>query len=300
MRGHGSRAYTGRGQSSRLPDVVGASAIRQAALRLPEAHAWLYHPIVALTKRQRNELFSAVAEAGINAAEFDLQVNKVERAAALSALLKGEYIALDWFMRISHVPSESSFTAYRISESGYSVYIESSLQTEPTKFFVWQKIAADPSEHQYPLEWPYLVHSAAEWANGVKYYVDTPDLWDAMHAQRELLAEASSESLENTPFTSAERAAISAQLNEIKNYLKESLSLTREQFAEVEARIDEAEAASRRLRRKDWLLLFLGTTVTLYITDMVPATAVQHITALVLQGLGHLFGIGGGPPPLAG
>jgi hypothetical protein len=108
------------------------------------------------------------------------------------------------------------------------------------------------------------------------------------------------ESLANIPFTNAEQAAISAQLNEVKSYLKESLSLTREQFAEVEARINEAEAASRRLGRKDWLLLFIGTTTTLYVTGMVPPTVVQHITAMVLQGLGHLFGIGGGPPPLAG
>lgn len=89
-------------------------------------------------------------------------------------------------------------------------------------------------------------------------------------AQRELLSGASLESLENTPFTPVEQAAISAQLSAIKNYIKENCELTSEQFVRVEASIDEAEVASHSLGRKDWLLLFLGTTVTLYITDVVP------------------------------
>jgi hypothetical protein len=246
---------------------------------------------VVLTKKQRNQLFTAVAESGINAAEFDLRVNDVEHFVDLPSLLqRGEALDDDWFIVIVHIPSESKFKIYQISR----------LQIEAPTFFAWWKVGTDPSQPAYRLEWPNVLNMAAIWASDIKDYFGTPDLWEEMFAQRELLAEASSERLENTPFTTAEQTTISAQLNEIKSYVKENLSLTREQFAEVEARIDEAEAASRRVGRKDWLLLFLGTTVQLYVTAMVPATTVQHITALVLQGLGHLFGIGGGPPPIAG
>jgi hypothetical protein len=52
--------------------------------------------------------------------------------------------------------------------------------------------------------------------------------------------------------------------------------------------------------RKDWLLVFMGTMWSVIITDLIPATAVQHIMVTVLQGLGHMFGIGISPPPLAG
>jgi hypothetical protein len=253
----------------------------------------LYHPIVELRKRQRNDLFAAVVDSGLNATEFDLSVKNVPPSATVGALLTREQQADDdnWLAIIDHPASESRFKVYPLSPTSPS---------RLPRFFVWSKVGADPFEREYPLEWSGVPVSAAEWATGVKDYVDTPDLWNEMRAQRELLAETTLESLENTPFTPAEQAAISAQLREIKNYISENYELTSEQFARAEARIDEAEAASHRLHRKDWLLLFLGTTVTLYVADVVPATAVQHITALVLQGLGHLFGIAGSPPPIAG
>jgi hypothetical protein len=243
---------------------------------------------VRLTKKQRNELFTAVTQSGINSAEFDLRINDDASSLRLAFVIPDLVNENDWLVLIAHTPSESTFKVYLVNDDG------------PPDFAVRRKVGIEPAALEYTLEWSNVPDSAANWASDVKYDTETPDYWAEMRAQRELLAKTSLGRLENTRFTADEQAAISAQLHEIKNYIKENASLTSEQFRQVEARIDEAEAASRRLGRKDWLLLFLGTTVPLYVTDMVPATVVQHITALVLQGLGHLFGIGGGPPPIAG
>jgi hypothetical protein len=193
--------------------------------------------------------------------------------------------------RVTHIASASTFEINRkITRSTFLLQ----------QYNIRQRTGTDPPAKPPVAGWNDVLRLAAEWARSVKKYIATPDRWAELRLQREFLNERSLEELDNTAFTSAEQAALSAQLREIKTYLKENLSLTSDQFARVEASIDEAEAASRRLGRKDWLLLFLGTTVQLYVTDIVPPTAVQHITAVVLQGIGHMFGIGISPPPLAG
>lgn len=60
-------------------------------------------------------------------------------------------------------------------------------------------------------------------------------------------------------------------------------------------RLDEIEEASCRL---DWLMLFNGAVFSLILTDAITPTVAQRIIMLGLQGLGHLFGIGGPPVPL--
>ena len=81
-------------------------------------------------------------------------------------------------------------------------------------------------------------------------------------------------------------------MKEIKGYVRKTYSLSAEQFSHVEARLDEAERASRRMGRKDWLLLFSGTVFTLIITDLVTPDVAHHVFVMALHGLGHLFGNG--------
>ena len=68
-------------------------------------------------------------------------------------------------------------------------------------------------------------------------------------------------------------------------------------MSRIEARLDEAEEASRRIGRKDWLMAFNGAVFSLILTDLLPAQAAEHILVMTLAGLGHLFGIGS-PPQL--
>jgi hypothetical protein len=80
--------------------------------------------------------------------------------------------------------------------------------------------------------------------------------------------------------------------------VKKTYSLSSEQMSRVEARLEEAEAATRRIGRKDWLLLLCGVMFTVIVTDLVPPEAVQHVLAMALHGLDHLFGGGGRRPQL--
>src|ERR1039457_323993 len=116
-------------------------------------------------------------------------------------------------------------------------------------------------------------------------------------AATEFLASAHHESSENSPFTALEQTRISDQLRDIKEYVKKAYSLSAKQMSRVEARLDEAEKASRRMGRKDWLPLFSGTLFTLIVTDLVPPDVTQHIFMMALHGLSHLFGADAKPIP---
>jgi hypothetical protein len=130
----------------------------------------------------------------------------------------------------------------------------------------------------------------------VKQYVETPDLWEELGRAREFLGSSSGyESAENSLFTREEQAQISRQLREIKEQLRKTYGLTAGQFSRVEARLDDAEKASQRMGRKDWVLLFAGTIFTLIVSDLIPPDVAQHILAMAVHGLGHLFGAGTGP-----
>jgi hypothetical protein len=155
------------------------------------------------------------------------------------------------------------------------------------------------------LLWPYeaftwtkVPEKVRQWAEEVKRDVDTPDLWADLQREREILAGARYEAVENTLFTLDEQAQIAKQLREIKEYLKKTYSLSGEQMSRVEAKLDEAEEAACRIGRKDWLLLFCGVMFTLIVTGLLPPEAVQHIILIAVHGLDHLLGGGGRPPEL--
>jgi hypothetical protein len=102
----------------------------------------------------------------------------------------------------------------------------------------------------------------------------------------------------NTPFTASEQAAISAQIEDVKAYIKTTYQLTSEQISRVEAMLDHAKEASSRISGKEWLLLFCGSVSSLVLTDLITPQTAQHIILMSIHALSHLFGFGGSAPHL--
>ena len=138
-------------------------------------------------------------------------------------------------------------------------------------------VGEDPPEQFDRSTWDEALGYVFRWAEEVAYYENTPDLWTELQRAKEALTSGEAGALQNTPFTPAEQAEVSNQLREIKASLKENSELTTEQISRIEDRLDEAEKASRRLGRKDWLLLFSGTIFTLIVTDCLTPDVAQHI-----------------------
>ena len=165
---------------------------------------------------------------------------------------------------------------------------------------IWQFVARS----RY---WDEVVSAVETWVDEVaslaqsnEQYKAAPDLWERLGQNKEFLAGQPGEDLDNTPFTSGEQAAISAQLKQIRNYITTAHELTTEQISHLDARLEHAEEASRRIGRKDWLMAFNGAVFSLFLTDLITPDTAQHVIMMAVHGLGHLFGIGGPPPHLPG
>ena len=207
-----------------------------------------------LEKTESNSLYKTIVEAGLDPNEFRLESN-----ARWPGLV--------------HRESNSYFL---IKQSYWNIY------KFKTKYIV------NPGRESLgpPLLWSDVLNLASQWCEGIK----APDLWYNSEAAKAMFADAvNGEEPENTPFTPAEQGQISVQLAQIKETLESQYTLSSEALSQVRAKLDEAEKASRRMGRKDWLLLFSGTVLTLIVTDVVTPDVAHHIFMMTIQGLGHLF-----------
>jgi len=154
-------------------------------------------------------------------------------------------------------------------------------------------------------KWDTVLSEVQKWTSKVgdlaretEQYESTPDLWEELNRSKHFFTSQTEQSTENAPFTGAEQADISAHIKQIKDYINATHELTSEQVSHVEARLDQAEQASRRLGRKDWLMTFNGAVFSLILTDLITPQTAQHVIMMTIHGLSHLFGIGGPPPHL--
>jgi hypothetical protein len=164
------------------------------------------------------------------------------------------------------------------------------------------KVGDDEQESRGAGDWSSVLPHVEQWASDVKRYAEIdaqiPDLWAEFRQSEQLLTDVQNNNAENTLFDPDELAEISRVLRGIKGRAQELYSLTNDQAERLEASVEEVEEASHRIGRKDWLLLFYGALLNLIISGILPPAVVWHILVSVLQGLGHLFGIGGPPPPI--
>jgi len=127
-----------------------------------------------------------------------------------------------------------------------------------------------------------------------------PDLWEKLKHDRDFLTGQASPDIENTPFTATEQSEVSGHLRQIKNNLNNIPELTSAQVSEIGIRLEHLEEASERVGRKDWLMMFNGAIASLILSDLLPPQIAEHIIVMAIQGLAHLFGIGGLPHLLTG
>lgn len=238
-----------------------------------------------LTKAQRNDLYRSIEEGGLDPAQCRLEEDPYKPSTSVPSGRKRsrqirtvppffpkEEVRI---VRITHLQSRSIF----------------SIEISGAERHGYKGTIAD-KERQRSLDggWENLTESARHWAEDVKGEFVDPDLWAELRRRREFLTGDQHPDSANTPFTRSEQAEITEQLQKIKEYVKEAYSLSIEQREHTERRFDEAEDASRRVGRKDWLLMFGGALFSLILSAVVPPEVIQHILAMAAQGLGHLFG----------
>jgi hypothetical protein len=207
----------------------------------------------ALAKWQRNDLFEAVAEGGLDPQECTFQADDTEAV-------------------ITHPASRARFVVAQ--SSGH--YRTSSLVGD----------GSDWSLDRYT--WATVPEAVKRWAGEVKRDAETPDRWAELQRQRELFSGAWTAGIQNTPFTPDERTAIVEQVRQVKELISETYALSEAQMESLEERLDYVAEASGRMGRKDWALLVGGVMLAWLLESLVPPDTVQHIFSTLSEGVRHL------------
>jgi hypothetical protein len=152
------------------------------------------------------------------------------------------------------------------------------------------KAVGEQSPTGYPVHiWPTVEERFALWLDEVKRDQETPDLFAELRCEREMLAAATAEDVENTPFSADEQREIAGQLRAIKEYVKKTYELSEHQMQALEAGLDDIGEKVGRLGRREWITYAAGTLAILQATVLAPETT-RHIFMMLLQSLAQLKG----------
>lgn len=254
-----------------------------------------------LSKFEKNDLFRVIEGSAVPVAGFELSEAHIKLIIRPSDSLVPLLLPL-WHLKrrtvtiIRHAGTSSVFgivqTQYACFQAQYETGGRMPESVVLRKWVPFEDIG-----------WTDVLKSVNKWVDEVRGFLDgaeMPDLWEKLRHDRNFLGSPSAQDIENTPFTAGEQAEISAELHRIKSHLNTVPELTSAQISEIETRLEHLEKASERVGRKDWLMMFNGAITSLILSDLLPAQTAQHIVVMAVQGLGHLFGMGGPPHLLSG
>ena len=194
-------------------------------------------PRSAILPSQKNDLLRLLTEAGFNATDFQWEELPAGQGEDCSPAV------------LTHGPTGfyCKFAPDRSGSGRPYTLIEYSpgqdntvIQTRVDSGYAWSEVVS-------------------RWMTALKTEINTPDLWASAANP---IVQATTVDRGNEPFTAAERAQVVIFLQEIRQYIQPIPSVSSEQFAIVEGKLQYLQDASERLGRKDWLLLFLGVLLS--------------------------------------
>ncbi|HUQ23588.1 MAG TPA: hypothetical protein VM049_11310 [Gaiellaceae bacterium] len=229
----------------------------------------VFHPTPAplLLPSQKREIFELIRESDFDPRQFELSDD-------------GRTDSTGKFAEVVHTPSRYHFRireSAMFEDSGWRVEMSPGTETRTgyTNLGAWQDV-------------PIPIFKI--WLGLLERELDAgEDPWEQIQREREIVA-AEPGDVENTPFSESERAQISTQLREIKEYLRTTQSLGAAQMVAIDSRLEYLEEAAGRIGRVDWRNAFVGVMLGLVVEAVAPPEAVREVLSLALRGLSHLFG----------
>ncbi len=218
-----------------------------------------------LTRRQRNLIFETLVARGLDPASCELDDYKIQ-------------------VDLTYEPLRTCFSI--------------SKDNRPNTYSATPVVGGVYLGDCTAASWDELMDSLGTWAEEVRYNMETPDLWAELEQVPRVLAAAQTADASNAHFTPDEQSEISRMLDATKKLVRERFELTSVQLAAIDQRLDDVEEASKRLGRKDWVMMFYGAVMSAFIADAVPPTVIQTVLTTVVHGIAHIFGFGGLPPTI--
>lgn len=210
-----------------------------------------------VTRDQKNDLFAFAVEIGLNPDEFTWEKrpsrdNSKLLVSAIVHLPTGSYFVFDF---------ETHIGGWRLTE--YKVECSPGGSTSPESY--------QCTVEERPLQF------ALRWLERVKRELEIPDLWDEIARQRSFLAQSTSSDVEDTPFSPDEARLIVSRLDQILEEVISTHHLEEEKAQLLEERFEYLKQASRRLGRKDWILVAVGIFGGTLSNYLLPPAALQQL-----------------------
>ena len=115
-----------------------------------------------------------------------------------------------------------------------------------------------------PPDWPATMKYVSQWLDVVATEDIEPELWSTNAEERALIGQHFEEA-GNDPFSPMEQTRISAAVNELKQFLVSTGEYSEKQLQFIEHRLAHLEESSKRLGRKDWITLAMGTLTNIVV-----------------------------------
>ena len=137
-------------------------------------------------------------------------------------------------------------------------------------------------------DWGGVIRNAGLWATYLKRELSVPDLWASVQTEREFMS-GGPVTAANSAFDQSEKERISRSLNEIRGFLENTQKLSGVQLAIVSSQLAHLEDAANRVGRKDWLLMAIGTLMSIAVTAALSTEQAQALMHFASSSLGWLL-----------
>jgi hypothetical protein len=194
---------------------------------------------VSLLTSQRNYVFTAIQDSGLDPTDFDITESLSEtgrKTVNLTQKTTGFYFQI----QLRPVPAVS----FRVSHSPGAEFL-----TELSNCSSWTEVTV----------------RLGHWLSYVLRETAVPDLWDKVMKEGQLIQDAT-EQKDNAPFSQAELPKVRSALEEIKVYVTAIKDFSEEQRRIINARFDYMEEAASRMGRKDWINIVISNLLGIAFT----------------------------------
>jgi hypothetical protein len=213
---------------------------------------------VELLRSQKNEVFMAIKEVGLEPSEFLWSV-------------------IGHSLRITH---ESTNFYFNFGTSEHRTWY---LKQYPGDSEAKEVYVGGPSD------WVSVLGIFKQWVPIVRREHGEPDLWATAQQDKKLISE-KIDDLGNSPFSEAERSRISLAVSELRRFLISSGTHTERQIQFIATRLQHLEEASHRLGRKDWITLAMGTLTNIVVGVALAPDAARELLRTAGALLGWVVG----------
>lgn len=125
------------------------------------------------------------------------------------------------------------------------------------------------------------------WLRTVKREHDTPDLWQAIAAERELLGTSSAD--DGAQFSADERKIVADRLTAFHRQVEQIANPTPDQAAALTKAVEDLKAAAETLSRGQWKTMFIGTIIQAVAGLALDPARAQQVLHYATLYIGPLF-----------